>query len=149
MDNVNNEIEQFDLLAQSGSNESLDEELLSIRQFDVLMRNQQLNKTVSKDFTSQVLFDVFKAKRRKSRNRFFALLSLATATPLLLIIVLSTPHSWETLSIPSVNQLLDQWLSYFENPQMKQLFIVLEAIFCLLIIDKFFFSRANIKPSMS
>ena len=133
MDSKEKDIEQFDAL----ENSKMVKELKDIEDLDAWMKSLPL-KEVGTNFTSTVIASAMLARKRNANFKilvwmmaFFAVLIAASYFLL--------GNSSTELEINYLDQLRNQSfqiLDFLGDPRLRQLFLVVEGIICLVVIEK-------------
>lgn len=144
--NKEKDIEQFDAVA---SDAKLSGDLGDIKDLDQWMKSLPL-KEVGTNFTSTVIASALLARKRHANFRillwmmgFFGLLILVS------YYLMGTGSSGMELSY--LNQVRNQSveaLEFISDPKLRQLFLIIEGIICLVVIEKLVSSFRILKHSV-
>ncbi|MDW3212077.1 MAG: hypothetical protein ABJO02_02320 [Reichenbachiella sp.] len=133
MESNEKDIEQFDLLEkQKGV-----EELKDIQDLDEWMKSLPL-KEVGTNFTSTVIASALLAKKRHANFKLLVWLMVFFAG-LIAASYFLIGSSGAELEITYLDQVKTQsleMLDFMADPRLRQLFLVVEGIICLVIIEK-------------
>jgi len=133
MESNEKDIEQFDLLEkQKGV-----EELKDIQDLDEWMKSLPL-KEVGTNFTSTVIASALLAKKRHANFKLLVWLMVFFAG-LIAASYFLIGSSGAELEITYLDQMKTQsleMLDFMADPRLRQLFLVVEGIICLVIIEK-------------
>ena len=139
------DIESFDRLERRS--DALDRSLAEIARTDDFMRGQSFDP--GPDFAAKVVSAAVLVRRRQSSKLFFitAVLILLLPITTLTILVLWTGSTVEIPSGPLVGQWLDIIGAWISDEKLIQILAAMEAILCLIIIDKLLSRTKMIRSS--
>lgn len=147
MDNSEKDIERYDQLENS---QDVPDELKEVQDLDLWMKSLPL-KEVGKNFTSTVIASAMLARKRHANFRillwlmaFFAVLIAAS-----FFMMGSGEPSMEPAFVDNLRNQSLEVLEMIADPRLRQLFLIIEGIICLVIIEKLVSSFRIIKHSAS
>lgn len=133
MESNDKDIEQFDAL----ENSKVENDLQNIQDLDEWMKSLPL-KEVGTNFTSTVIASALLAKKRHANFKllvwmmaFFAAL-IATSY----FLMSSGAPEVEITYLDQVRRQSVQVLDFIADPRLRQLFLIVEGIICLVIVEK-------------
>ncbi|WP_422361389.1 hypothetical protein [Reichenbachiella sp.] len=133
MERNDRDIEHFDSLENNTSSEELND----IQDLDEWMKSLPL-KEVGTNFTSTVIASALLAKKRNANFRLLVWLMMFFAT-LIAASYFFIGTSGAELEITYLDQVKTQSIERLDllaDPRLRQLFLVVEGIICLVIIEK-------------
>lgn len=137
MDKIDKQaIEAFDAL-ESYSDGELNDELKAIRRTDLYLMGATSNGP-SADFTSKVMRSALIERRRRSSRLFFVVVMVLLLLPLSTV-VLFVSSAENSVAMPVLSWVVDKismFVSRVDGSQMSLFFIAMEAIVCLMFLDK-------------
>lgn len=133
MESKEREIEQFDAL----ENQKMVKELKDIQDLDEWMKSLPL-KEVGTNFTSTVLASAMLAKKRNANFRLLVwmMVFFAALISVSYFLVGSGGSGSEITYLEQVRTQSLQALDFIADPRLRQLFLIVEGIICLVIIEK-------------
>ncbi|MEP2024336.1 MAG: hypothetical protein ABJH98_17165 [Reichenbachiella sp.] len=133
MDSNDKDIEQFDAI----ENGKIANDLNDIQELDQWMKSLPL-KEVGTNFTSTVIASALLAKKRNANFKiliwmmaFFASLIIAS-----FFLIGSSGLEFELTYLDQVKMHSLDVLNLIADPKLRQLFLIIEAIICLVVIEK-------------
>lgn len=147
MDNTDKDIKRYDQLENG---QDLPDDLKDIQDLDQWMKSLPL-KEVGKNFTSTVIASAMLAKKRHTNFKilvwmmmFFAVLIAASY-----FLMGSGGSGVEPAFVDNLRNRSMEVLEMIADPRLRQLFLIIEGIICLVIVEKLVSSFRIIKHSVS
>ncbi|MEO9805638.1 MAG: hypothetical protein ABJF04_20425 [Reichenbachiella sp.] len=134
MDSTDKEIKQFEALENS---DKISMDLKDIQDLDQWMKSLPLKK-VGTNFTSTVIASALLAKKRHANFKilvwmmaFFGILIITSY-----FLMGSGEPSFEFTYLDNVREQSFKVLDIIADPKLRQLFLIIEGIICLVVIEK-------------